>query len=234
MKENLNENLYRTHLFNEWANMGDFDLIEKYYLKKYIVHPNKKIIEAGTGGGRIIFYLEKQGFLNLNAFDYVPKMIAYCETKKTNINSKVKFKVANAVNLIEYQNNTFDYLIYMQQVLCFVNKELFIKSLKEAYRIGNTESIYIFTFLNWNAKLYNPILSFFVNIFRLLRNEKTFKYYLPWLKIEGKFNKKLFNANQPSNFWIKKKKILKILKNVGFKIVEINTEDKIYIVCKKF
>ncbi len=244
MKNNFNQNLYATSLFNEWANKEDFDFTEKYFLNKYITDTSKHVIEAGTGGGRIIFYLEKQGFNNLEAFDYVPEMIAYCKTKKDHIKSKIKFKVANAVYLTKYHDNTFDYLIYMQQVLCFVNKENFLKSLHEAHRIGHAKSIYIFSFLNWDSKVYNPVLSLVVNFFRLIRGEKVAKYYLPWLKLNGKFNLELLNGNQPKNLWVKRKTLVNIIENTGFKIIEMKTEGellrkrkknkgKIYIACKK-
>ncbi len=240
MQKKLNKDLYSNQLFTEWSEKEELLAIEKYFLEKYLINKNGKVIEAGTGGGRIIFEIEKLGFSNLEAFDYVEKMISFCDEKKENLNSSINFKNADATNLINYQEKEFDYLIYLQQVLCFVDKDVLPIALKEAYRIGKQNSIYIFSFLNWNSKLYNPILSMLINFFRILRGEKTNKYKLPWLIINNKVNWKFLNKDQPQNIWFKKKHILDILKKNEFSIIEIksqvDTSDKeahFHIACKK-
>ncbi|GAA4944133.1 hypothetical protein GCM10023314_16430 [Algibacter agarivorans] len=240
MQKKLNKDLYSNQLFTEWSEKEELLGIEKYFLEKYLINKNGKVIEAGTGGGRIIFEIEKLGFSNLEAFDYVEKMISFCDEKKENLNSSINFKNADATNLVNYQEKEFDYLIYLQQVLCFVDKDVLPIALKEAYRIGKQNSIYIFSFLNWNSKLYNPILSMLINFFRILRGEKKSKYKLPWLIINNKVNWKFLNKNQPQNIWFKKKHILDILKKNGFSIIEIKSqvgtldkEGHLHIACKK-
>ena len=240
MKRNLNKDLYSEQLFKVWTEKNDLLPIESYFIKKYLSNIEGKVIEAGTGGGRIIFEIEKLGFSKLEAFDYVENMIAFCKKKKNKLNSAINFKTNDATNLISYNNKEFDYLIYLQQVLCFVDKDLLPKALKEAHRIGKKNSTYIFSFLNWHSKFYNPILSFLVNFFRGLRNEKTCKYKLPWLIIDGKFNWKFLNKNQPQNIWFKENEIITILENNGFSILEVKTQiessnkpQHIHITCKK-
>ena len=157
----------------------------------------------------------------MEAFDYVDNMIHFCKKKKEQINSKIDFKTADATNLVNYNDKEFDYLIYLQQVLCFIDEAMLPTALREAHRIGKQNSIYLFSFLNWNSKFYNPILSGIVNLFRVLRNEKTNKYRLPWLNIDGKFNWKFLNKNQPQNFWFEQDHIASILEENGFSILEI-------------
>lgn len=240
MHKNSNKNLYSDELFKVWAKKKDFLPIESYFIKKYISDKKGKIIEAGTGGGRIIFEIEKMGFKNLEAFDFVRKMVDYCNKIKKESNSNVNFKVADATKLEVYKNNTFDYLIYLQQILCFVGKENLSFGLKEAHRIGNENAIFIFSFLNWNSKWYNSILSLMVNFFRILRNEKISKYELPWLNIDNKFNWNFLSKNQPNNQWFKEKDVIKILRNNGFSILELKTKvgtkdnvGHLHIACKK-
>ncbi len=238
--KDLNKDLYSDQLFKVWAEKSDLLPIESYFINKYLTNKNRKVIEAGTGGGRIIFEIEKLGFSKLEAFDYVENMIVFCNEKKNSLKSSVNFKTADATNLSLYNDNEFDYLIYLQQVLCFVDKNMLLKSLKEAYRIGKNNSIYVFSFLNWHSKWYNPLLSFLVNFFRFLRNEKTSRYQLPWLNIDGKFNWKFLNKNQPQNIWFKKCDITTILENSGFSIEEVKTctvaskkIEHIHLACKK-
>ncbi|MDO5980469.1 class I SAM-dependent methyltransferase [Flavivirga spongiicola] len=240
MKNNLNKDLYSDQLFKVWAEKNDLLSIESYFIKKYLSNKEGKVIEAGTGGGRIIFEIERLGFYKLEAFDYVENMITFCNKKKKELNASINFKTADATNLITYTDNSFDYLIYLQQILCFVDKELLPKALKEAHRIGKVDSTYIFSFLNWHSKFYNPILSFLVNFFRIIRNDKIRKYELPWLNIDGKFNWKFLNKKQPRNIWFKESDIITILKNNGFSILEVKTQiepsnkmQHIHIACKK-
>ncbi len=244
MHQNLNKELYTKKLFKIWSEKCGLLPTEEYLINKYVLNKNSKLIEAGTGGGRIIFEIEKLGFTKLEAFDFVEDMVTFCEEKKKKLNSNIEFKLADAAKLSSYETNTFDYLIYLQQVLCFVDKDLFLQSLNEAHRIGKEKSIYIFSFLNWESKFYNPLLSWMVNFFRIIRNQKKLKYQLPWLILDGKFNWKILNSNQPLNLWFKKENIIKILNDNGFNIVELingeyTTDENdsksghLYIVCQK-
>jgi hypothetical protein len=168
--QNLNKELYSGKLFNIWSKKCGLLPTEKYLLNKYLLNKQAKIIEAGTGGGRIIFEIEKLGFTKLEAFDFVENMITFCKEKKRKFSSNIKFRV--------------------------------------------------------------------------IRNEKKVKHQLPWLIINGKFNWKFLNSNQPQNLWFKKENIIKILNDNGFNIIEIITGENIlnkhnsksghlYIVCKK-
>ena len=240
MQKNLNKALYSDKLFKVWVEKNDLIPLEKYFIIKYILNKNGKIIEAGTGGGRIIFEIEKLGFNKLEAFDYVENMISFCNEKKKQLNSSINFNTADATSLSGYNANDFDYLIYLQQVLCFVDKDKLPQALKEAYRLGKKDSVYIYSFLNWDSKFYNPILSLAVNFFRILRAEKTNKYKLPWLNINGKINWKFLNKNQPQNIWFKEEHIINTLEKNGYSIIEVKSQldpsDKIghiHIACKK-
>jgi len=242
---NFSKERYSGELFEDWAVRKGIIPAEEYLLKKYLTDFSKSVIEAGTGGGRISFYIENMGFQNITAFDYVPKMIEHARSVAKEKKSLIKFQVADASDLPEYENSAFDYLIYLQQVLCFVPKELFFNSCAEAYRIAKKGGIVIFSFLDWNSRIYNPTLSWVTNTIRKIRREEVLKQHLPWLKLNGKFNWKLFNKNQPTVFWIKKNEIISDLKNIGFSILEaknnnqlFNDSDKtrkemLYIVCRK-
>lgn len=149
MEQNSNKDLYSEKLFNVWSEKKGLLQIEGYFIKKYLLNKKGNVLEAGTGGGRIIFEIEKLGFTNLEAFDYVEKMISCCNNKKIQLESSIKFKTADATNLNQYETNKFDYLVYLQQILCFIDIEKLPNALKEAHRIGKSESVYLFSFLNF-------------------------------------------------------------------------------------
>lgn len=244
--KNLNAELYSNDLLESWTNKKGLIPAEEYLIKKYLTDTKKSVLEAGTGGGRISFQIEQMGFTSISAFDYVPKMIMYANEVAKNEKSNIDFKTLDASSLEAYESNTFDYLIYLQQVLCFIDKEdLFIDSIKEAYRIAKKDGITIFSFLDFDSRRFNSTLSLIICTLRKLRKEDISKQHLPWLKINSKFNWKLFNKNQPVTYWVKKDQIISILEEIGFSILEAHNANQLteqndkkrigmlYVVCRK-
>jgi ubiquinone/menaquinone biosynthesis C-methylase UbiE len=243
--KNRNKELYTKELLDDWVRREEIIPAEANLINKYLTLKTGSVIEAGTGGGRIAFYIEQIGFNQIDAFDYVPQMIEYAEKNKIEKQSKVKFKVADATNLSEYGDNAFDYLIYLQQVLCFIEDEdQFHNALKEAYRIARKESISIFSFLDYNSRSLNIPLRMVLRVLRWIRKEPVSDKYLPWLKINTSFNRKILSKNQALTYWVKRDDIVRELENIGFKVLEvknaseINSDSKLrkgmlYIVCTK-
>ncbi len=246
MNKNLNIDLYATQLLEDWVTREGLIPAEEWLLSKYLTDKTKNVLEAGTGGGRIAFRIERMGFNDITAFDFVPSMIDHALSKAQNLESAINFKVLDASNLSVLNDNSFDYLVYLQQVLCFIDKEnLFENSLKEAYRISKKDGIAIFSFLNFPSRKINYLLSMKLRFLRFLRNEKISGQYLPWLKINNRINWKLFNRNQPLTYWVKREQIVSLLESAGFSILEVGTESELkksndpdngmlYVVCSKF
>lgn len=242
---NLNATLYSNDLFEEWSERDQLLPAEEYLLSKYLTDPTQNVLEAGTGGGSISFYIENMGFKQITAFDFVPRMVEHAKSLAQKRNSCIHFKIGDASHLPKYDNESFSYLIYLQQVLCFIDqKELFSQGLKEAYRIAKTDGIIIFSFLDFDSRAYNSTLSTTLTTLRKLRKEKTGSQYLPWLRIGNKFNWKLLGKNQAVSYWVKKEDILAQLKAIGFKVLEAKNTNQInhetsdrkgmlYIVCQK-
>jgi ubiquinone/menaquinone biosynthesis C-methylase UbiE len=243
--ENLNAKLYSNEILEDWQNRKHLIEAEKHLISKYLLNKSNSILEAGTGGGRISFELEELGFNNIQAFDYIPEMIDHAKKRVIETKSSIQFDVLDATNLTKYEDNSFDYAIYLQQVLCFISDEnAFKNALKESYRVTKPKGLVIYSFLDMDSRPYNGTLSFIVNFLRLLRGEKRQKQHLPWLKINNKFNYKLLFKNQPTNYWVKKEDILLELEKIGFEIIEANntnqlfnkTSDRkgmLYVVCQK-
>lgn len=244
--KNLNVELYSNELLEAWTNKEGLIPAETILINKYLTDINKSVLEAGTGGGRISFQIEKNGFQKISAFDFVPNMIQKAKEAAKIKESNIDFRIQDASNLTEFDDNTFEYLIYLQQVLCFIdNEEQFITSLKEAFRIAKKDGIIIFSFLDFDSRNFNSKLSFILSILRSLRKEDISKQYIPWLKINNRINWKLFNKKQPVTYWVKRDQIVSILKEIGFSILEVNNANQLadhndnkrkgmlYIVCQK-
>jgi len=230
-----NKEVYSGSDLEMWKDRNDILPIEKYLIDKYIKNKKSTIIEAGTGGGRLSLYLESKSFENIEAFDFVQEMIK-CASKKSN---KINFYVADATDLSAIQNESFDYAIYLQQIISLIPPSQIDKALDEVYRILANDGIVIFSFLNFNARKINLLLSFVVNAIRYFRKEECNKFVLPWLKFGGKINLHLFQKGQPTTYWFNKDDILKKLKRKSLNVLEVihinekNKEGMIYIVCQK-
>jgi ubiquinone/menaquinone biosynthesis C-methylase UbiE len=244
--KNLNAELYSNELFEEWSKKNHLLIAENKLLSKYLIDNTKNVIDAGTGGGRLAFYVENMGFNNISAFDIVPGMIKHAKKVANEKKSNIEFKVADAVNLFEYENNTFDYSLYQQNVLNFIPEEdKFNASLNESYRITKKGGIVLFGLLDYNSRIFNRPLNMVLNLVRIIRKEKVINQRLPWIKINNKFNWKMFNKNQAVCYWVKKDEILLDLQNIGYTVLEVKNANQfinktttkrkgmLYIVCKK-
>lgn len=235
-----NKTVYEIHDFDQWVHRQGLIREEAYFLSKYLLDKEAKILEAGTGGGRISFALEEQGYSNVTAFDFVEPFIKAAKMK--NPTTKIDFCVADATDLQLFDNNTFEQIIYLQQIISIIPSHLIEDALLEAKRVLKEEGIAIFSFLNWYGRSYNALISLITNFFRILRNEPLSKQQLPWLKLGGKFNWRFLFSNQSTTYWFTKEEITTKLEQYGFKILEVKTssefthnisEGMIYIVCQK-
>jgi ubiquinone/menaquinone biosynthesis C-methylase UbiE len=235
-----NHTVYANEELENWVEREGLIPQEKYLLEKYLPD-HGKLIEAGTGGGRIsLEIMNKNGSLEILAFDFVQEMIERAKIKS----NKIDFKVADATDLSFLENETFDTAIYLQQILSLIPYTLIPKALDEAYRILKKDGVIIFSFLYFKGRKINPLLSFITNIIRLLRGEPWQRCSLPWLKLARKVNYRLFAKGQAMTYWFEKDEIVDMLNKRGFKIIEIITSKEIvkqtkgsdgmlYIVCKK-
>ncbi len=244
--KNLNADLYAGDLFDRWAKEQGIIAAERILIERYITHRDRSVLEAGTGGGRIAFYLERSGCTDVHAFDIVPDMIHYARQTAQSTGSKVKFDVADAADLNIYPDQSFDQLVYFQQVLCFIDQPAkFQQALREAYRLMKPGAICIFSFLDYRARSYNPLLSILMRVVRTLRGEQHGAQHLPWLLINGKFNRKFLRRDQPVLYWVKREEIMAMLQEIGFHIIEATSASQLenpsakqqkgmlYMVCRK-
>lgn len=229
-----------------WSSYGKNALspIEHHLIQTYLTERDGKVLEAGTGSGRIAFHVENLGFASVDAFDYLDEMIQSANHLAGELRSNVRFQVADAVNLAGYPANAYDYTIYLQQLLCFIPRTLLPAALEECYRVLKPGGIAVFSVLNFAGRSYNPALSRLVNLMRRLYGEPVHPYELPWLKLSGRLNWRLLGRNQARVRWFLPQQIRQLLESAGYKILALGTAGEIlqqpnhspiglYIVCTK-
>ena len=115
------ESVFRESEFNLWAQRAKLDSGERYMISRYL-NPEKITLEAGAGGGRILLAMQSMGFNQLNGFDFLPEFIEVARQRDQS--GKINYQVQDGRNL-NYPNNSFDQLIYLQQLVRLVLRGVF-------------------------------------------------------------------------------------------------------------
>ena len=209
---------------------------EQDVLRRYLQNKEGRILEGCCGGGRISKHLYEWGFKNIEGFDFVEDFIREAQSSAPFLH----FFVADARDLSMIPDNSFDYVIYLQQCICFIPVEGIKAALEENYRVCKSGGTAVFSFLDFNGRGVNRILGPLLSVLRWARHEDLSPQQLPWLRLRGKPNWNFWRKGQATNYWFTKSEIVHHLQCVGYDIVELynasddaNSEGMIYVVCKK-
>lgn len=222
-----NKDIYSGVEFDSWANGENLIFAEKFLVNNHL-NKSGKTLEAGTGGGRILFELKKLGFDKLYGFDYVPEFIEKAKTR--DISKSINFTVQNAVKL-GYDNNYFDNLIYLQQVICFIEDENSRQNaIREAYRILKSGGTALFSFLSYEARGASKNYLLYLKYIKTIRSFSGSRLkiqYLPWLKLGNKPNFMALLDKGPYVYWYMLNEIEESLKEAGFILEAIGSTSTI-------
>ncbi|OAD22039.1 methyltransferase type 11 [Candidatus Thiomargarita nelsonii] len=222
-----NKNIYQTHEFDSWAYRGGLIKAEDFLIQKYL-KKNKKTLEAGTAGGRILFGMLEMGFSDLHGFDFVPEFIE--QARKRDKTDQIKFSVEDATALT-YRNNEFAQLIYLQQIISAVgNLANARRAVKEAYRILEKDGVVLFSFCNFKERQKHFLYSMLVKYLSILRKIKQSPYsvqHLPWFKLGGRPNLGVFLDKKPYNYWFIPREAYDLLINAGFDVIGVASQKQI-------
>jgi ubiquinone/menaquinone biosynthesis C-methylase UbiE len=246
-----NYELFNTPELKYWAERGiDLSQSERYLFKKFVplLKEGSKVLDLGTGNGRFLWALSKQGFNGLHGIDLAEKLLFVAQERAKREEHAIGFYKMDAAALGFY-DNTFDMILALQQLFSFIETDQDRKNaLKETYRVLKPNGFLLCSFLHYPGRTINKILSPLILPIKFIKRE--FRYlgrqYLPYLRIGHKVNLKYFIARQPYLYWYETNEILKILAEAGFEIIEVKTykmiienSDKfqnggmLHIVCKK-
>jgi SAM-dependent methyltransferase len=240
--------------FERWAHARDLIEPEKFLIGRYLAK-EASTLEAGTGGGRILREMARQGFLNLEGFDGVPSLIV--AARKMDSSGRVRFTVQDARELW-YEAESFAQIIYLQQLTCFITEpEGRRKAVVEARRVLEPGGVALFSFLLYEARLrslsHKAIIAY-LTVLRALLGRQASTQYMPWLSHQGKFNRAALLDRPPYVYWFRCEEAAELLVSEGFAITGIGTlaqirqgrlcssvkellkeplEGMLYVVCRK-
>jgi ubiquinone/menaquinone biosynthesis C-methylase UbiE len=102
--------------------------------------PRFKILDIGVGGGRTTLHFSKLDADYLG-IDYAVEMIAACRKRFP----QVQFAVGDARSMPEFENDTFDFILFSFNGIDYVSQGDRLGILREIHRIGKPGSLFCFS-----------------------------------------------------------------------------------------
>ncbi|MEM6254693.1 MAG: class I SAM-dependent methyltransferase [Cyanobacteria bacterium P01_D01_bin.156] len=128
--------------------------------------PSMTMLDIGVGGGRTTQHfapLVKQYV----GVDYSPEMIAACQKRFKNVAHSVSFEVGDARDLSQFEDSSFDFILFSYNGIDYVDHIDRQKVLAEVKRVGKPGGYFFFSShnlqaleraLSWKHQLsFNPI-----------------------------------------------------------------------------
>ena len=209
---------YETTVFDYWASRTGLTETEDALVDRFL-DKDRRTMEAGTGGGRILLSLRDRGFGDLHGFDYVPGFIDVARSRDPA--GSVDFSVQDAVDL-DYPDDRFDQAIYLQQLLCFIEDPRDRRrAVREAGRVLRRGGTALFSFLCHEARMNHRLSSTFARYLRLqriFRHRDVSQQYQPWLKTVEKPNLGALVDRPPYVYWYRFREALELLDRSGLRV----------------
>ncbi|HSE89353.1 MAG TPA: class I SAM-dependent methyltransferase [Candidatus Binatia bacterium] len=219
---------YSTVEYISWADRRGLTYDEKYLIERYL-DKKGKTLEAGTGGGRILFEMKDLGFTSLHGFDFVPGFIA--RAKERDMSHSISFEVQDATSLF-YEDSSFDQIVYLQQFICVLDDAAArTKALKEAHRILRVGGTALFSFLSFRTKSAGPVypayLGYLYVVRKLRRSDRSIRYF-PYNYRGGRLNlPSLLLGTGPYLYRYTLREAYDALREVGFNVTAVGSREQI-------
>jgi ubiquinone/menaquinone biosynthesis C-methylase UbiE len=190
-----------------------------------------RILSGGCATGRIEFYMESRGARNIRAFDFVPEFVENARRNAKLKGSGISFFHADMRDLRDVRDESQDYVVYMNRLLCCVDEEDLDRALAEARRILSYGGILLLDVLDYDSRKWNAPLSLFLKAAWALQGKKLRPQTLPRIRDKnGAVNMKFWGTNQNLLYWFKKEELKRKLEKNGFETMDIAKEADIFSV----
>ncbi|ESA32395.1 methylase [Leptolyngbya sp. Heron Island J] len=112
--------------------------------------PRMKMLDIGVGGGRTAQHFAPlvEQYVGI---DYSSEMVAACQQRFRKLNHPMSFAVADARDLSQLDNNSFDFILFSYNGIDYVSHDDRLKILQEIKRVGKQGCYFFFSSHNLQA-----------------------------------------------------------------------------------
>lgn len=168
---------------------------------EFLEHQKGKVLDMGCGGGRNFV---KNKNITYYGVDFSGEMLKFAKNKAKRAGIKAILN-KSSLEKLPFESNFFDGAIFISTLQCIENTRDRLKSLKELYRVLKKNGEAMITV--WDKSSDK-------NLAKIKRKES----YVTW-KVFGKRYNRYY-------YFYEKQELVKLLKNVGFKIINKKTNIK--------
>lgn len=222
-----NQQIYSTRELQQWALREGLEPGEQFLIERHL-DPKAKTLEAGSGGGRLLLAMQARGFEDLHGFDFVPAMVE--AARRRDRSGAIDFQVHDAT-APGYDDASFDQLVYLQQVLCFIaGEDARRRALEQAFRILRPGGKAVFSLLSFRARsqswVYKPMLAY-LRLLRASTGTQRGIQNMPWLRLNGAMNWAALMDRGPYVYWYREREANDLLVSVGFHVTAVGSDAQV-------
>ena len=219
--------VFTDYEYDLWVDREGLEPGERFLIERHL-DPQAKTLEAGAGGGRLLLAMQARGFGDLHGFDFVPEMVEAARGRDRS--GTIDFQVHDATEP-GYDDVSFDQLVYLQQVLCFLPTEDGRRhALEQAYRMLRPGGTIVISLLSFRARnqswLYKPMMGY-LRLFRAITGARRSMQYMPWLRLSDSTNWGALLDRGPYVYWFREREANDLLASVGFKIAAAGSDAQV-------
>lgn len=214
---------YNESDYGTWSDStGLLEEEERLFQRHPLPESNEtRILDMGTGGGRMIFGLHSRGYRRLTGIDLSERMIAAASARAEKLGVEATFEVQDVANL-PYPDGSFDVIIGLAQILCHVERAADRRrALARIHRLLAPGGLFYLSVLSWEGRGTNPLIALAAAPFKVLKGDwyALSRYHLPLLKVAGRLNVQFAWKKQPYLVFFTRELFQRELKEAGFELV---------------
>ncbi len=211
--------------FTTWSDATGLLDDEESILRKHPLpeSPETRILDLGTGGGRMLFSLKARGYHRLTGIDLSERLIATCRARSEQMGAGITFEVQDVTEL-SYPEHSFDVVMGLAQILCHVERAKDRqRALAHIHRILAPGGLFYLSALSWEGRSVNPLIAAAAAPFKVLKGEwhAMTRYHLPLLRVAGKPNVRFAWERQPYVVFFTREDFQREITEAGFQMLEL-------------
>jgi ubiquinone/menaquinone biosynthesis C-methylase UbiE len=219
--------LYNEEEFAEWSAFKGLLADEEALLRRHLygLPRGSRILDVGTGAGRLLFELAAEGFTTLTGIDLSERLLEAARKAATQRNAQINFERQDAADL-RFDGCSFDAVLALQQVLSMIERpQARSDALLNFHRVLAPGGLLLASCLSWESRWINPWVAVAIAPLKVLKGEANVRrrQYLPWLKLGQRPNFRFLFQKQPYTYWYQKAEFEQEITRAGFELIESTT-----------